>query len=76
VKREKRRNEELVGDVIEEQRPEPPPAPEVAAPQAPAQPTSIDLVMGAFNQPQSSAAPAAPGAPGMPGADMTGAMNP
>jgi len=75
VKKEKARNEFLVGDVIEESRPEPPPAPEMAVPQAPAQPTSIDLVMGAFNQPQAAAAPPAPGAPGMPGADM-GAMNP
>ena len=67
VKREEVRNQELVGDVIEESKPEPPP--EVAAPQASAQPGGFDM----FNAAPQAGAPAAPGAPGT---DMTAGMNP
>ena len=83
---ERKQSEELMGDEIEESKPEPPPVqqmPQQAAPpqampqqpQAPPQPSAADIVMAAYNQPTAPASN--PGQPDLSAMGMNpGQMNP
>ena len=77
---ERKESMELMGEEVEESKPEPPPAQQVAAPpqampqqpQAPPQPSAIDIVMSAYNQPAATTA----ANPGQPDLSAMGGMPP